>query len=95
MKILAIEKENPNARPEQFQSHLKPEAARAWELYLAGVLREAYFHAERHEAVLMLECKDLDDARAVLQTLPLVEAGLIDFTLLPLVPYDGFARLFG
>jgi hypothetical protein len=29
-----------------------------------------------------------------LTPLPLVQAGLIDFDLIPLVAYDGFARLF-
>jgi hypothetical protein len=30
----------------------------------------------------------------VIESLPLVEADLITFDLLPLIPYDGFARLF-
>jgi hypothetical protein len=94
MKILAIEKEQPGAEPDHFQPFLKPEAARLWELYQDGLVREAYFHAERHTAVLVLECADPEEARKVLQTLPLVEAGLIVFDLLPLIPYDGFARLF-
>jgi len=42
----------------------------------------------------MLECADADEARAVLDTLPLVQAGLIAFDVWPLVPYSGFARLF-
>jgi len=46
-------------------------------------------------AVLVLECADAAGARAVLRTLPLVQAGLIDFELIPLKPYPGFARLFG
>ncbi len=35
------------------------------------------------------------EARQALETLPLVQAGLIEFQILPLIPYDGFARLFG
>jgi hypothetical protein len=59
------------------------------------VIREAYFHAEQHKAVLVLECAGVEEARAALQALPLVEAGLIEFELMPLKAYDGFARLFG
>jgi hypothetical protein len=44
--------------------------------------------------VLILECVDADEARSCLAGLPLVRAGLIDFTILPLAPYPGFARLF-
>jgi hypothetical protein len=45
--------------------------------------------------VLVLECADAAAARAALSSLPLVHAGLIEFEIVPLVPYDGFARLFG
>jgi hypothetical protein len=95
MKILAIEKEIPGVADEQFQPHLKAEAARAWELYQAGIFRELYFRQDWPGAVLMLECADLAAAEQVLATLPLVRAGLITFDLLPLAPYPGFARLFG
>jgi hypothetical protein len=44
--------------------------------------------------VLVLEVPDLAAARAVIDSLPLVAAGLIDFDLVPLKPYPGFARLF-
>lgn len=94
MKILAIEKELPGATAEGFAPLLKAEAAHAWELYQAGVIRELYFHQEQHVAVLVLECPDLAAAREALAGLPLVQAGLIEFELLPLVPYTGFSRLF-
>jgi len=94
MRILAIEKEAPGVTDEEFQPHLKAEAARAWELYQAGVFREMYFREDRSEAVLMLECADIEEAEQVLNTLPLVKAGLIAFEIISLVPYPGFARLF-
>ena len=94
MKILAIEKEMPGLTREHFEPHLKAEAARAWELYQAGVLRELYFDQDRHVAVLMLECADVTEAQQVLATLPLVKEGRITFDLLPLAPYPGFGRLF-
>ena len=94
MKFLALEKELPGATAEKFRSLLRTEAARLWELVQAGTVRETYFRADRHEAVLVLECADLDEARAALASLPLVAAGLIDFEIIPLVPYDGFTRLF-
>ena len=94
MKILAIEKEVPGLTAEDFKPHLKAEAARVWELYQAGVLRELYFRQDRHEAVLILECADVDEANEVLNTLPLVKEGLITFDIIPLGPYPGFSRLF-
>lgn len=94
MKILAIEKEVAGVTGEDFGPHLKAEAARAWELYQAGVLRELYFRADERSAVLMLECAGVEEAHEALNTLPLVKEGLIAFEVIPLVPYPGFSRLF-
>ena len=95
MKILAMEVEAVGLAPEQFAPYLKAEARRAWELYQSGIIRELYFHADRSEAVLILECADTTEAEQMLDTLPLVQAGLIRFDIIPLVPYPGFERLFG
>jgi muconolactone delta-isomerase len=94
MKILALEKEGPQTTAEQFQLHLRAEAARVYQLYQAGLVRELYFHQDHHTAILILECATLDEAHQVLNTLPLVQAGLITFDLIPLAPYPGFSRLF-
>ena len=94
MKILALEVESGGVRPEQFALHLRAEARQVWELYQSGVIRELYFRADRSEAVLILECADVDEAQQTLESLPLVQAGLIHFDLIPLIPYPGFARLF-
>jgi hypothetical protein len=94
MRILAIEKEIPGIADDQFQPHLKGEALKAWELYQSGVIRELYFRSDRSEAVLILECADPAEAREVLNKLPLVREGLIDFEIIPLKPYPGFERLF-
>lgn len=94
MKLLALEVENPDVSPDDFQPHRVAEARRVWELYLDGTLREIYFRADRTLAVLALECDDVAQARAALDTLPLVKAGLVEFEVIPLVPYPGLSRLF-
>ncbi len=94
MKFLALEQDVPGAPAEAFAPLLKPEATRAWALYQSGLLRELYFRADRHAAVLVLECDSAEAARQALDSLPLVAAGLIAFELIPLAPYPGFARLF-
>ncbi len=94
MKILAIEKQVSGVTAEQFKPHLKAEAARVWELFQADVFRELYFRADRSDAVLVLECIDVEEARHALDSLPLVQEGLIAFDLIPLRPYPVLARLF-
>ena len=95
MKILALEVDAPGADEGAYTAALlQAESRRAWELFQAGVIRELYFRANRHAAVLVLECASTEEAQAVLATLPLVAAGLIAFEVIPLAPYPGFARLF-
>jgi muconolactone delta-isomerase len=95
MKILALEKDLPGVSDSRFTDEiLKEEAARAWQLHQSGVIRELYFRADRDAAVLILECDSVDETRAVLSTLPLVRDKLIEFDVIPLAAYPGFARLF-
>ena len=94
MKILAIEKECEGKTAEDFQPHLETEARQVWELYKKGVIREVYFRADKKSAIIILECKDIEEAKEKLATLPLVRENLIYFQLMPLVPYPGYERLF-
>lgn len=94
MKILAIEHELPGATSEAFQRFAQEEARKAWGLHQAGWIRELYFRADQSSAVLVLECKLLEDASKLLSELPFVREGLITFELIPLRAYPGFARLF-
>lgn len=94
MKILAIEHELPSIAADQFQQYARAEALQAWELHQQGIIRELYFRADHNEAVLVMECDDMESAQAALATLPFVEHKLIAFELIPLKAYPGFARLF-
>jgi hypothetical protein len=94
VRILALEVEAPDAPAEAFGPMARAEAATLWDLVQAGIVRETYFRSDRTDAVLVLECRDLDEARDRLASLPFVRAGLIRFELIGLRPYPGFARLF-
>ena len=94
MKILAIEKEYTGKKVEDFQPHLKAEARQVWKLYKRELIREIYFRADQKSAIIILECKNIEDAEENLSTLPLVREGLIYFEFIPLIPYPGYERLF-
>jgi hypothetical protein len=94
MKILALEIEKPGVEGSAFQPFLKDEAKKVWQFYQQDFIREIYFRADQTSAVLILECSNLDEAAAKLSELPLVSEGLIEFELIPLMPYPGLARLF-
>ncbi len=89
-----MEKDSAGYDAEATRELLQAEALRAWELLQDGVIRELYFCGDRPSAVLVLECRDVEEAKQVLGTLPLVTEGVIGFEVHPLVPYPGFARLF-
>jgi hypothetical protein len=94
MRILALEHELPNATIEQFYRCAVLEARALWDLYQAGVIRESCFHADRSEALLVLECPSVEEAREALSALPFVQNKLITFELIPLKAYPGSERLF-
>jgi hypothetical protein len=94
MKILALERELPGATPDEFAIYAEEEARRAWDLHQAGQIRELYFRANQPAAVLVLECASTAEAAAILASLPYVRERLIEFELIPLNAYPGFARLF-
>lgn len=94
MKVLALGFDVVAQDDPRFPEIRPAEARRVWDLYQADVLREVYFRADRPNGVLLFEVPDLAAARAAVDSLPLVAAGLVDFELVPLRPYPGYARLF-
>lgn len=95
MRILAIERELPTPRRPDLSHLLHDEAARVWDLQKRGIVRDIWFTAADRRAIVMLECAHATEARAHLATLPLVQTGVIEFTLHELCSYDGYERLFG
>jgi hypothetical protein len=92
MKVLAIEIDKNIGSWEGYSNLLKQEVEHVYELQKKEILREIYF-TENKEAVLVLECDNRDEARKVLNMLPLVKEGLIDFNIMELHTYNGFDRL--
>ncbi len=94
MKILAMDKLLPGVNLEKVSPHLQEEAKHAWQLYERGIFRELYFRGDRPGAVIVLECKDVEEAKKVLAELPLVKEHLIEFDYIPLQHFAPFAALF-
>lgn len=94
MKILALEHDLPGAAPAAFKRWARAEARQIWDLQQTGLIREAYYRADRPAAVLVLECASVDEAGALLDRLPFVREKLIAFEFIPIRAYPGFSRLF-
>jgi hypothetical protein len=71
---------------------LKEEAVYVWKLYKESKIRSIWF-AELKDAILIVEENTLDEAKETIDTLPLVKAKLITYTIQTLLPYTGLERI--
>ena len=94
MRILAIERDLTPPGASVPADLFRQEAAAVWALEKQGTIRDIWFTTQGRNAVVMLECANGTEARRHLATLPLVRAGVIDFTVHELQSYDGYERLF-
>ncbi len=94
MKILAIISAAEGADFALIRQHLAAELRGSWELFTAGILREAYATASPSRVVFMLETETPTQAQALLEDLPLVKAGAFTFELIALRPFANWSLLF-
>ena len=74
-----------------FAPLLEAEAERARALYTEGIFRQLWSRGDMPGACVLLEAPDEAQARAILASLPLLAAGMLEMTaLVPLKPYRGF-----
>jgi hypothetical protein len=94
MKVLAIVDVAPGASVERIRAELGLELKESWQLFEAGVLREAYATSSPTRVVFVLETDDARAADGHLRRLPLVAAGLFDVQCIELRPFVNWSRLF-
>jgi hypothetical protein len=95
VKVLAIGHPRSGIRWEHIAPYVGEQARSVWERYEIDQVREFYLRADHQPgAVLILECDDVTEAERLVATLPMAEAGLLDFELIPLRPFMGFRELF-
>lgn len=74
-----------------FAPLLEPEAERARTMYASGTVRAIYGRKDVPGAVLIFEAADLAAARAALESLPLVQKGMLPVEqFFEIGPYRGF-----
>jgi hypothetical protein len=95
MKFLTIEVENSPVNWKDVDPGLmKAEARCLFDLQQMDRIRQVHFRVDTKSAVIEWECDTIDEVKEAISTLPLVQAGLIHFEIIPLMPYSGFSRLF-
>ena len=74
-------------RPDADAMPLLPaETARVQELITTGTAEQSYIRADRAGAYIVIDTPDLAAAQEVMQTLPMAQAGILDFTYVELAP---------
>lgn len=94
MRYLALEREIPGLPRPDRAALLRLQAASLWHLQSTGVIRDLTLTHPERRTVMVLECTSLAAARGHVADLPLVRAGLVEFQLHELRPYDGYEQFF-
>lgn len=77
------------------QEILADEAKVIWQSFRAGNLRNIWLTENKNDAVLIFESDSEAFVKSILDSLPLVQEGMISYQVIGLTPYKGFERLFG
>jgi hypothetical protein len=94
-KILAIGTINPGVDPAKVFAILANEVRDTVDLYLHGKIDQWYSQQERRGVVFILNVTDPAAARDMLEKLPLGQAHLMSFELIPIGPLNPLRQLQG
>jgi len=94
-KILAIGTINPGVDPAKVFAILPNEVRDTVDLYLNGKIDQWYSQQERRGVVFILNVTDPAAARDMLEKLPLGQAHLMSFELIPIGPLNPLCQLQG
>lgn len=94
MRILAVLRLVPGADRDHLVSLLDDEVTHLWNLYVDGHVAGVHMTDDPGVVVLDLDTASLDEARAAVDSLPLLAEGLMTAELHELRPFRNWQRLF-
>jgi hypothetical protein len=92
-RILAIGRFNATPTPDQFKLLASREVPDTLRLYLAGKIDQWYSIQNDNGVVFILNASSVEEAHTMLEALPLGQAKLMTFQLIPLGPIGPLALL--
>ena len=84
--VLVIETPRQGITPQQIMAVIPDEIRATVKLYLDGKIREWYSRGDGKGVVFLVEATTEDEARAVMETLPLAKEQLMDHQYIPVGP---------
>ena len=94
-RVLAIGSLTAKATAEALPAVLEREVPATLQLYLQGSIDDWYAKPDQTGVVFILNVTTVDEARALLDPLPLGRAGMMTFTLTPIGPLRPLGILLG
>ena len=84
--VLTMLVPKPGVIPEQIMKIMPAEIRATVPLYLDGKIQQWYMRGDGRGVIFILNCKDVEEARALIGSLPLSQANLVDEQFIPVGP---------
>src|ERR1700719_2232706 len=84
--VLTILTPKPGATVEQIMKIMPAEIRATVPLYLDGKIQQWFTRGDGKGVIFLMNCKDVDEARALIESLPLSKANLMDEQFIPVGP---------
>ena len=76
----------PGVIPGQIMKIMPAEIRATVPLYLDGKIQQWYLRGDGRGVIFIMNCKDVEEARALIESLPLSQANLVDGQFIPVGP---------
>ena len=94
-EVLVIETPRQGVTPQQIIAVMQSEVRATVKLYLDGKIRQWYSRGNGKGVVFLVDAKTEDEARAIMETLPLAKEQLMDHEYIPVGPLMPLRMLIG
>jgi hypothetical protein len=92
-EVIAMTSLKPGVAIPDLMKLVQEEVGTAVQLYLDGKIEQWYTRTDGKGAVLLLHCRTVDEAKAIIATLPMVKVGYLDVEYIPVGPFTGLRSL--
>ena len=94
-EVLVIQTPRQGVTPQQIMAVILEEIRATVKLYLDGKIRQWYSRGDGKGVVFLVDAKTEDEARAIIETLPLAKEHLMDHQYIPVGPLMPLRALMG
>ena len=94
-EVLVIQTAKQGVNPQQIMAVMPAEIQATVKLYFDGKIRQWYSRGDGRGVVFLVDAKTEDEARALMETLPLAKEQLMDHVYIPVGPLMPLRALMG